>query len=208
MAMGVKKPGFQLLSLSPTPSGITAAKTLSDAPCLLPDQLGIYLSIYVPFIVVSLISLLVSNAARVRSSAYLGAASHFGNRRTITGEDTLSSSSSVRKLSALSLPMRRFDDDEEDIDSDAPYILPPPTPAVRITGKDKRLQRTRLTICGRTVDISAFRRLLHYVGFSRHGGTTSRRKRRGLLVGLVDDVLSVAWMPVVLFVAIAWAMFL
>ncbi|KAF9005372.1 hypothetical protein BDZ89DRAFT_1080046 [Hymenopellis radicata] len=45
MAMGIHQPGFQLLSLVPPQAGSTAP-TFADRPCLLPDQLSIYLSTY------------------------------------------------------------------------------------------------------------------------------------------------------------------
>ncbi|KAF7790395.1 hypothetical protein EIP86_001350 [Pleurotus ostreatoroseus] len=217
MAMGVRRPGFQLLSLSPTAvptlsgSSTTAkagTRTLDDALCLLPDQLGIYLSVYVPLLAISLVSLLVSNALRVRASGGVGATSsvsYSGSRRALTGaheaQDASSSVLSARKLSALSLPIRRFDDEEDDDEGALP------TPAVSVTGKDKRFLHTRVSLCGRSMDVSAFRRLLHYVGCAASTSSSSRR-RRGLLGGFADDVLRVAWPPVVLFVAIAWVMFL
>ena len=66
MAMGVKVPGFQLLSLFP-PSE-TNGQSFFDAPCFLPDQIGIYLSVYVPFILLSLAALFASNYYRVKAS--------------------------------------------------------------------------------------------------------------------------------------------
>ncbi|KAK0454946.1 Metallo-dependent phosphatase-like protein [Armillaria borealis] len=64
MAMGVRRPGFQLLSLVP-PSEVSGSSH-ANKPCLLPDQLGIYLNIYVPLIVLSLLSLLLVNLSRTR----------------------------------------------------------------------------------------------------------------------------------------------
>ena len=178
---------------------------MDDALCLLPDQLGIYLSVYVPLLAISLVSLLESNALRVRASGGVGATSsvsYSGSRRALTGaQDASSSVLSARKLSALSLPIRRFDDEEDDDEAALP------TPAVSVTGKDKRVLYTRVSLCGRSMDVSAFRRLLHYVGCAASTSSSSRR-RRGLLGGFADDVLRVAWPPVVLFVAIAWVMFL
>lgn len=66
MAMGVKVPGFQLLSLFP-PSE-TNGQSFFDVPCFLPSQLGIYINVYVPFILMSLAALLVSNYYRVKAS--------------------------------------------------------------------------------------------------------------------------------------------
>ena len=54
MAMGIRRPGFQLLSVAPlnyrggsTSSHIRSA-TLADVPCLLPDQIKIYTHCYAP----------------------------------------------------------------------------------------------------------------------------------------------------------------
>lgn len=64
MAMGVRRPGFQLLSLA---SGLVdgelpeGEKTYADTPCFLPDQLEIYTHRYLPLFVISLLVLAVSN---------------------------------------------------------------------------------------------------------------------------------------------------
>jgi len=65
MAMGIREPGFQLLSLSSSSS--FSSETLATIPCLLPDQLGTYLRIYVPSVILSLLILFISNAHRVRT---------------------------------------------------------------------------------------------------------------------------------------------
>ncbi|KIP11652.1 hypothetical protein PHLGIDRAFT_83335, partial [Phlebiopsis gigantea 11061_1 CR5-6] len=65
MAMGVRRPGFQLLSLVPPASVQAGTATFGDVPCLLPDQIGIYVSVYVPLIVLSVLALLLANAHRV-----------------------------------------------------------------------------------------------------------------------------------------------
>ncbi|TFK94574.1 Metallo-dependent phosphatase [Polyporus arcularius HHB13444] len=64
MAMGVRRPGYQLLSLIP-PHTAYDGQSLAHRPCLLPDQLHIYLSVYIPLFVLSLIVLLTSNVRRV-----------------------------------------------------------------------------------------------------------------------------------------------
>ncbi|KAF4567515.1 hypothetical protein EYR40_006518 [Pleurotus pulmonarius] len=61
MAMGIRRPGFQLLSLAAPSSAPVKTVTHADAPCLMPDQLGIYLSVYLPLIAASLLVLLVLN---------------------------------------------------------------------------------------------------------------------------------------------------
>ncbi|KAL1735503.1 Metallo-dependent phosphatase-like protein [Schizophyllum commune] len=54
MAMGVRRPGYQLLSLAPAERGADDAAAAATALCLLPDQLHIYLGVYVPLLVLSL----------------------------------------------------------------------------------------------------------------------------------------------------------
>lgn len=64
MAMGIRRPGFQLLSLAH--HGGTQftqmQKTHANVPCLLPDQLAIYLSAYVRLLFFSFLMVLLSNA--------------------------------------------------------------------------------------------------------------------------------------------------
>jgi hypothetical protein len=76
MAMGIRRPGFQLLSLS----GAVALPSVADAPCTLPDQIRIYVALYVPCIILSLLALLAYNVLRVRDTI----TSHKDNR-DITG---------------------------------------------------------------------------------------------------------------------------
>ena len=51
MAMGIRKPGFQLLSV-PEDDGASAGAV--DQLCLLPDQIGIYLDRYIPLVALTL----------------------------------------------------------------------------------------------------------------------------------------------------------
>jgi len=55
MAMGIRKPGFQLLSIPKD-----GAKGSHDRLCLLPDQLRIYLTVYLSCVVVTILMLLIS----------------------------------------------------------------------------------------------------------------------------------------------------
>lgn len=64
MAMGIRRPGFQLLSLA---GG--AAPTHADAPCLLPDQIGVYTGVYAPLGVLSLALLLIARLRRPHLSS-------------------------------------------------------------------------------------------------------------------------------------------
>lgn len=65
MAMGIHRPGFQLLSLIPPPTDANLLslphRTHADVPCFLPDQIQIYTARYLPLAVLSLLVLLWVN---------------------------------------------------------------------------------------------------------------------------------------------------
>ena len=56
MAMGIRKPGFQLLSV---PEGAGSNADVVDQLCLLPDQIGIYLEGYLPLVALTLVVMIV-----------------------------------------------------------------------------------------------------------------------------------------------------
>lgn len=65
---GVRRPGFQLLSLVPPKSDLPS---LANVPCFLPDQLGVYTHVYLPLALLTLAYLIITNirAAWLRSPA-------------------------------------------------------------------------------------------------------------------------------------------
>jgi hypothetical protein len=62
MAMGINRPGFQLLSLVSAPNPQQQLHT----PCVLPDQLGIYIWGYAVLGALSLVAVLIANVFRIR----------------------------------------------------------------------------------------------------------------------------------------------
>ncbi|WWD21088.1 hypothetical protein CI109_105569 [Kwoniella shandongensis] len=59
---GIRRPGFQLLSLvPPASSGYSASLTHADRPCFLPDQLGVYSRVYIPLAILTLLYLFGTN---------------------------------------------------------------------------------------------------------------------------------------------------
>lgn len=67
----IRNPGFQLLSLvDPSSVSDPTQKSFIDRPCVLPDQYGIYSSIYAPFFIFTTLILVVH--AVVRSRRYRG----------------------------------------------------------------------------------------------------------------------------------------
>lgn len=66
---GIRKPGFQLLSLIPPTDYAANPKeiTYADRPCFLPDQLGVYNRVYLPLAILTVLFLFISNARRAYS---------------------------------------------------------------------------------------------------------------------------------------------
>lgn len=67
MAMGVNRPGFQLMSLVPPPSSGTTSRqhTFADVPCVLPDQMQIYFKRYIPLATLCILLLFYLNLKQV-----------------------------------------------------------------------------------------------------------------------------------------------
>ena len=116
MVMNVRRPGFQLLSLAPTQLRDHGIPTYKDVPCLLPDQLRIYLNIYLPLLMVSIIFVCLANLVSLSASSW----------RSPSGEKTveyaMSSSSSSSSLSAM---ISEDQDDEGLIHEDSENPTPP-----------------------------------------------------------------------------------
>ncbi|EIW63035.1 uncharacterized protein TRAVEDRAFT_69187 [Trametes versicolor FP-101664 SS1] len=180
MAMGIRRPGYQLLSLIP-PAAFPETQTIAHTPCLLPDQLGIYLNIYVPLIVLSLAILLLSNI-----------------RRSCTRHST----STARSSEWTSL-------DPNDA-AEPDYDLPPPsawrskefprpgwsrTFAVPFSGR-----RLRVTLAPSAL----LEPLKAFLWTGGKAGDDESRRKRSVLKGFLFDIRDVAWAPLALFVLIAW----
>lgn len=69
MAMNVRRPAFQLLSLFPASYWDDLHPTYVDIPCLLPDQLGIYLNVYIPCFLLSFVIVICAAVTRTRRSS-------------------------------------------------------------------------------------------------------------------------------------------
>ena len=189
--MGVRHPGYQLLSLvPPVPGGTTPS--FAHQPCLLPDQLGIYLNAYIPLLSLTLLILLAANVRRVllRHS---------------------SSSSSGRSSDSLSIPLGSSTEDDDGVD----YDLPPPS-AWRSKEFARRTSWSRsctFVLGGKvrrvTLSLPGLIRVVVRFLWSGGRGSGSRdtdnvRNRDGVVKGFAMDFLEAAWAPLALFVAIAW----
>lgn len=159
MAMGIRQPGFQLLSIGVPP--MRFATSLATVPCLLPDQLGIYLNVYVPLLVFSLLLLLVSNMHRVATQGqYMSWLALPGWCQCLRVPRLMLFGRRI----TLRLPLNEqpYEADDVEMGNDGNFELPAP----------RRSQNNKLG--------------------------------RGVLRGFVRDVVDVAWMPLLLFVMLAW----
>ncbi|KAF9232270.1 hypothetical protein BU15DRAFT_81423 [Melanogaster broomeanus] len=189
MAMGIRRPGFQLLSLTSTVASpdlltqIPVAPPL-DAPCLLPDQLGMYLYVYIPLALLSLFLVLTSNVIRVNAGPVHQT---WGKRH--------------HRRDASASPYEQSRRNGSSHDSEAG--IPPPR-------EIKSRERSRsfsspwtwtFTHGGRRRGIALpdpYRRWLSRIEHR------SPRREVGLLRGFLEDVLAVAWPPVCVFLVAAW----
>ncbi|KAH9924870.1 Metallo-dependent phosphatase-like protein [Fomitopsis serialis] len=159
MAMGIRQPGFQLLSVGTPPSNFTSS--LATVPCLLPDQLGIYINVYVPLFVFSVALLLASNIHRVRTRGrYVNwvALPRWCQCLRVSVRFVLFGRRMTLRLPSIS---------EQPCDGD-----------------DVELGGNRPSV-----------------------GRGSTVRAGGALGGAVRDVVNVAWMPLLLFVGLAWWVF-
>lgn len=183
MAMGIRRPGFQLLSLAPQERwlGTSTHPTHADVPCLLPDQIKIYLSVYIPILLVSLLVVFISNAIRVYTS------------RSNTRSHRRRSSSP----SHIALRPQQNGDSSSDEESKSAYLLPRPASALSpkptlswsfvLVGK-----RRRITIGSRSCAI-----------FWGRNSIKPRKQLHGFSSGLARDIRDVAVFPLTLFVVIS-----
>ncbi|KAG1855740.1 Metallo-dependent phosphatase-like protein [Suillus subalutaceus] len=199
MAMGIRRPGFQLLSLISTVPAIetltqlpNSPPSLLDTPCFLPDQLGIYLNVYLPFILLSVLSLLAFNIYRTLP----------GDKKRAQRQPVLSlrpSHSSCRTKDDELYRRSAGQSDTEDTDEDPMLPLPvtkPAGPVHSLRGRSSSSpnswafyllgQRRRILL---SLPCSMTNRGVHEVG---------------LLRGFFSDVVDVAWPPLLAFCIAAW----
>lgn len=179
--MGVRRPGYELLSLVP-PHIARDGQTLAYRPCLLPDQLSIYLSVYIPLFALSLIVLLTSNVRRV-----------VGRHGPTT----------ARSPDSMHLAATANGDD-----GDVNYDLPPPSAWRNKEFPRYGLWSWTFTLGGSRRRIvlprpGVVQPLVAFLWSGPRGGNEAQ-KRIGVAKGVVRDLWEAAWAPLVLFAGIAW----
>ena len=197
--MNVRRPGFQLLSLAPAQLRHEDVPTYKDVPCLLPDQLRIYLIIYLPLLVVSIIFICLANIVNCSSSGW-GSPS----REKILSMQYATPSSY--------LPSIRYQDqdgginhkDSEELGLD--YTSAPTSPITTAHQVGRSLRTWRIfTHQNRRLHPSFIRNwncLKCRACFFRSG----RRRRRGWLSVTIRDIRDIAPFPLGVFVIITWWM--
>ncbi|KAF6760199.1 Metallo-dependent phosphatase-like protein [Ephemerocybe angulata] len=97
----IRRPGFQLLSVTSPSSVPHLQPTLADIPCFLPDQFKIYTSLYIPLAFLTAIFLFVLNLRRSRRSRVSSW------RPPLLRASSSSSLASLRSVSGRSTPIHQ-----------------------------------------------------------------------------------------------------
>lgn len=205
MAMGIRRPGFQLLSLISTVPALetltqlpNSPPSLLDTPCFLPDQLGIYLNVYLPFILLSVLGLLAFNVHRTLA----GGNKQAQRRPEVYPRPSHPEHSSSRANSDYELYRRSLGQtNTEDTDEDP--ILP--LPVTKLTGSAHSSK-----LRGRSSSSSHswpfyFLGRRRRISLSLPCSSANRGVHEvGLLHGFFSDVVDVAWPPLLAFCVAAW----
>jgi hypothetical protein len=199
MAMGIRRPGFQLLSLAPWDDGQRDRPhpTHTDVPCLLPDQLGIYLSVYIPLLLVSLIVVFVANVLRVRESRSMKSPRQQARRSSSPlplMKVTIRSEVEPRQIQRA--------ESEENILESTSFVLPCPVSAFSGRYLDQHIwsfhvfgRRRQIRAC-KLAPVPFFSCLDEEQGSRRH-------RRLSFLVASLLDIKDIAIFPLAIFVAIS-----
>lgn len=112
MNMNVKRPGYQLLTLS-NPSRARpsdGSQTLGTQSCLLPDQIGVYLRLYIPLLILTLGCIAIP---KIHKS--------FRTQRVSTAKSSKLPSHTRSGSKRHSRNVSRFTNESSDSDSDNEY---------------------------------------------------------------------------------------
>lgn len=182
MTMGILQPGFQLLSLAPLELRDGSRPTSANRPCILPDQIQIYLGRYLTFFILSLLIVGVLNTELNRG-----------------GLKRRSSFSNVAQSGAYS-------SDEETGRSGLSYALPSPTVAAfRSSPSQKHPRGWFIPPADRSeTPRSIMRRLAQNLRPKQPSITTHRRPRTSWLGRFLRDVRDVAWPTLGVFILVNW----
>ncbi|KAF8967901.1 hypothetical protein BDZ97DRAFT_1801908 [Flammula alnicola] len=198
MVMNVRRPGFQLLSLAPADLRTEDNPTYADKPCLLPDQLRIYLDVYLPLLAISLL---------------LVAASNLNDPRRSFHSKSLSDAVQVIFYSNID----EAEQGEAELSpyyTSPPHGLPSPVSAGHQNNLTSRASRSPgwFGLQGRRRQLelnhpSVFEwleRIKDIVCFCQPGRTWKTPRRRGWLGTTLRDIRDIAVFPLGVFALITW----
>lgn len=220
MAMGIHKPGFQLLTIRPPPSTSPshADHTILDRPCTLPDQLALYIWGYLPLLLITLGVLLVLNSHRVIRAAH-SPADHVPRSSDSPERGWQPTSNGAISAYPMFTRGREADedteakledayDDEDDLHSYENSLTPNYAPPARHHMHRPSTERPRTFVFrGQRRSLSlALPSLLSTLPRWCCSTTRARAQSPGVWSGFCRDVFDVAWVPLSLFVGIAWWM--
>ncbi|KAJ4001544.1 Metallo-dependent phosphatase-like protein [Lentinula boryana] len=191
MAMGIKKPGYQMLSIIP-PGGPTFSHL--DAPCLLPDQLSIYLDVYIPLALISLVIVLIACIIRGQHYRHWTFRSLSHTKPKLRENTRPSKPQHFRRLTRTPTIMDDYEFTLDDSDTD--QKLPPPVSATVLPKK----QNTLSTIFSRG------RRLCQLISLQSLARAIFTSNRRGSFYSeFLCDVRDVAVFPLgIIFLISLW----
>lgn len=203
MAMGIRRPGFQLLSLVSTVPAIetltqlpNSPPSLLDTPCFLPDQLGIYLNVYLPFILLSVLSLLAFNVQRILAR---------GNKQAQRQPEDFLRPNHFEHSSCCAnndYELYRRSGPSASEDTEDPVLPLPVTKPAGPVHFSKLRGRSSPSSHSWTFYLLGRRRR---ISLSLLCSVANREVHEvGLLRGLFSDVVDVAWPPLLVFCVAAW----
>lgn len=197
MVMNVRRPGFQLLSLAPSELRTEGLDTYADELCLLPDQLRIYLNIYLPLLALSLLAVLASNVVSLSPV--------FHNRTTSDATVLFQADLEEADVTELSprytpLPQRR-----------PPFISLMPTASSENVFPSRLGLRSpnwagppRQIGLGDSPITTWLGQMRDCILFCQQGRVRKPPRRRNVLSSTLLDVRDIAVFPLIVFVLITW----
>jgi len=182
MGMGVRRPGFQLLSLAPAELRQTASTpSYADKPCLLPDQVEIYLERYLPLLITTILVVLFS---------------------IISGIGLSSSAGRTQKL-VFSMKEDSSSDAEEELSSPPRSSSSPSSPRNHRTLRGRGWAQFQAAATRR--EPSPFPNIFHTLwAYCPRPASPLYLRRRRLWVRCVRDVRDIAVFPLVAFALVTW----
>lgn len=188
MVMNVRRPGFQLLSLFPANLRQEGNPTHADNPCVLPDQIKIYLERYLPLIAMSLLIVFTSNVISWRRLPPPGGSSPQVLFSTRTDDDMIELDEESNSPSTLS----------------SSVCLPGSTEPMKTSSQSSLRMNgwTMFDASGGAENNSLLSKLFN--GLWVCSSSTVVHRRRRLWYRCLCDIRNIALVPLCIFAVINW----